>query len=180
MNSRRMKMRATHPNDAKVLKSWYEQGALMKHLGYDDGYIVSESDLIKRINTQANNERLLMLTLLDDTPIGECYYKDIRGASCKVGLKIGNLAYQGRGYGKEGIQVLLAHLFGVLGMKMVFADALIENKRAAYLYESVGFKQTGINKDSWTDAKGQVRSVVLYTLTLEDFKQSIKQPFPVI
>jgi len=179
MNSRRMKMRATTSDDAKCLSDWYSQAELMKHVGFEAGYIVSEEDLIKRINNQKINEKLLMLTLLDDTPIGECHYKNIKGASCEVGIKIGDLSYQGKGYGKEGLQMLLAHLFGVLGMKMIFTDALVENERAISLYQSVGFKTTGTNKDYWIDPQGSSRSAVLMTLTLDEFKNSIKQPFKV-
>lgn len=180
MESKRLRLRAMTEEDAPLLISWYKEAELMKHVGFDDGLIVSLDEQIKRIKEQKIDEKLLMLTLLDDTPIGECHYLNIKGSSCEIGIKIGDLSYQGQGYGKEGLQLLLAHLFGVLGMKSIFLDTLEENVRAQNLYKTVGFKQTGINPNIWTDPKGRPRSAVLMTLTIDDFRIAMKQPFKIV
>lgn len=180
MNSKRMKMRAMTVEDAGLLIEWYKQKDLMKHVGFDDGLEVSLEKQQERIINQKNDERLLMLTLLDGTPIGECHYFNIKNASCEIGIKIGDLNYQGKGYGKEGLQMLLAHLFGVLGIRMVFLDTLKENERAQNLYKSVGFKTTGEKKDFWTDPKGHLRTAVLMTLTVEDFRKKLNVPFKMV
>ncbi len=180
MNSRRMKMRAITVEDAPLLVMWYNQPELMKHVGYDNGLDISVEEQKQRISNQNIDEKLMMLTLLDDTPIGECHYNNIRGASCEVGLKIADLTYQNKGYGKEGLQMLLAHLFGVLGMKSVFLDVLEDNQIARHLYNKVGFAETSINKNGWIDPKGRSRSVVYMTLTLDSFKKSLNIPFTVV
>jgi len=180
MESRRLKMRAVTVEDAELLMTWYKQPELMKHVGFDEGLIVSYDKQRARIENQKNDEKLLMLTLRDGKPIGECSYHNMKGTSCEIGIKICDLDYQGQGYGKEGLQMLLAHLFGVMGFKMIFIDTLIENKRAQGLYRSVGFKQTGTKDNAWQDPRGKQRSIVLMTLTVDDFKKAIKQPFNVV
>ncbi|MGB5792341.1 GNAT family N-acetyltransferase [Poseidonibacter sp.] len=180
MNSRRMRMRATTVEDAPLLITWYKQKELLKHVGFDEGLCLTLEKQTHIIMNQKGDEKLMMLTLLDDTPIGECHFKNIRGASCEIGLKIGDLNYQGQGYGKEGLHMLLAHLFGVLGMKIVFLDVLESNERARHLYKKVGFKETSIRQNAWTDSKGEARAIVYMTLTLDDFKMALNVPFPIV
>lgn len=177
MNSRRMMMRATTVEDAELLCQWYLQKDLMKHVGFPDGLDVGLENQQNKILNQKNDGKLLMLTLLDGTPIGECHYFNMQNTSCEIGIKICDLNYQGQGYGKEGLQLLLAHLFGVMGIRTVFLDTIVENTRARNLYTSVGFKETGINKDCWTDSTGMLRSTVLMTLTVDDFKKSLNVLF---
>lgn len=173
MNSRRMMMRATEVEDAELLRNWYLQKELMKHVGYPEGLDVDIEKQRALIQNQKNDGKLLILTLLDGTPIGECHYFNMKNTSCEIGIKICDLNYHGQGYGKEGLQLLLSHLFGVMGIKTVFLDTLSENNRAQNLYKSVGFKETGIKKACWTDPTGKDRDAVLMTLTLEDFKASL-------
>lgn len=180
MNSIRMKLRARTVDDTDLLIEWYKQKELMKHVGYENGLHLLGAQEEKRINNQKNNERLLMLTLLDDTAIGECSYFDIKNTSCKIHIKICDLNFQGKGYGKEGLQMLLAHLFGVLGIKIVFVDVLKENKRAQHLFGAVGFEETGLQEKSWIDQQGIKRDIVLMTLTLDVFKKALNVPFKIM
>ena len=62
-------------------------------------------------------------------------------------LHIGNIAvkkeYQGQGYGKQGLQVLIAHLQAQYGCDKIFLDCSPENQTAINLYEGAGFINTG-------------------------------------
>jgi diamine N-acetyltransferase len=51
--------------------------------------------------------------------------------------------YQGKGYGKRGLQVLIGHLRSEYQCGMIYLDVAPENQVAINLYQSVGFEDTG-------------------------------------
>lgn len=176
MISKRMKLRALETSDVNLLFKWYQQNELMPYV-YNENLDLSVEDHKSRIINQKNTEKLLMLTLHDGKPIGECYYSDILNKSCKVGIKIWDHDYRSKGYGKEGMQMLIAHLFGGMGFKMVFLEVFEENEIALKLFESIGFKITGKKNDFFVDQIGQMHAAVFMTLTVEDFRSALRVPF---
>lgn len=176
MISKRMKLRALETSDADLLFKWYQQKETMEYL-YNERLDLSIEDHKARIINQKNTEKLLMLTLLDGKPIGECYYSDILNTSCKVGIKICDQDYLSKGYGKEGMQMLIAHLFGGMGFKIVFLEVFEANKIALKLFKSIGFKISSHQSDFFVDQVGQKHGVVFMTLTVDAFRSALKVPF---
>ena len=51
--------------------------------------------------------------------------------------------YQGRGYGKEAIKIIIEEMKKLKECKEIFLSFYPENIKAKNLYEDVGFKNTG-------------------------------------
>ena len=51
--------------------------------------------------------------------------------------------YQGKGYGKAGLQALIEYMQAKYQCKTIFLDVSPENQIAIRLYENAGFKNTG-------------------------------------
>ncbi len=64
-------------------------------------------------------------------------------------LIIGERDAQGKGYGTEAIGLLLDYAFGYLNFHRVAVGVVGFNKRAISFYESVGFKQEGVQRDGY-------------------------------
>jgi len=63
-------------------------------------------------------------------------------------------AYRGRGYGTEGIELVLGFAFDGLGLHRVELDVLSINARAKSLYENIGFQVEGRRRDAYRDGDG--------------------------
>ena len=73
------------------------------------------------------------------TMYGYCY-EDNFYELCRLMI---HHAYQGRGYGKEAIKIIIEEMKKLEGCKEIFLSFYPENIKAKNLYENVGFKNTG-------------------------------------
>jgi [ribosomal protein S5]-alanine N-acetyltransferase len=55
----------------------------------------------------------------------------------------GHAAYAGQGLMREGLQLLLRHAFGKLGLHRIEANVQPENRRSVALVQSLGFRKEG-------------------------------------
>lgn len=80
-----------------------------------------------------------------DTVIGFIGYFNAnrRIGKVDVGIGIGEKAYWGKGYGREAMRLLLAHVFDDLGFQRVGLDTWGGNERALRSYEACGFRIEG-------------------------------------
>jgi len=79
-----------------------------------------------------------------DTMVGFCAFGEHpeNGTVWIVRYMIG-AAYQGKGYGKKGLAVLLRHLWQKYACSAIFLDVAPENEAAVRFYEGAGFRDTG-------------------------------------
>ncbi|MGI8855766.1 MAG: GNAT family N-acetyltransferase [Thermomicrobiales bacterium] len=71
------------------------------------------------------------------------FHADRRVGKVEVGIGIGEKAYWGKGYGREAMHLLLAHLFDGLGYRRVELDTWSGNERAIRAYRACGFQIEG-------------------------------------
>ncbi len=85
------------------------------------------------------------IVTLPETIIGFIGYfnADRRIGKVEVGIGIGEKAYWGKGYGREAMRLLLAHLFDDLGFQRVELDTWSGNERAIRSYIACGFQIEG-------------------------------------
>ncbi len=75
------------------------------------------------------------------------------------------VAQKGRGYGRAVLRLVKERAFGELGAHRLWLDVKEGNARARGLYESEGFVQEGVLRDSfWT---GRVHETLVVMSTLE-------------
>lgn len=74
-----------------------------------------------------------------------------RHASAYLQIYIGETGRQGRGIGRRAMALGLAEAFGPLGLNRVWLHTRADNPRACHLYESLGFRSEGTERESIRD-----------------------------
>ncbi|MFW6285424.1 MAG: GNAT family N-acetyltransferase [Bacillota bacterium] len=171
----RMRLKKATPEDAKTLKDWWNNGELMVSVGFKNGLGVSLEDVEKRLK---RDDHVIMVAFDKETgePIGEFSYgqMDMDAGTLRIGMKIANLDYQGKGYGKEGLRAFLFYLFESYALEAIHADTFTENTRARKLYEQFGAKKESIEKGYWTNPEGVAYDVIFYRIPSEAFYERLE------
>lgn len=102
--------------------------------------------------------------------IGGCGIKNtnLKERTCELGILIGNKNYWGKGYGSDGIQVLLKVIFGELNFRKIKLGVFEFNKRAISCYEKNGFKIEGILKEELY-REGKYHDIILMAMFKKDY-----------
>lgn len=141
----------------------------MASVGFRKGLGVAVAQLEQRFageindpDPQRDSRRYVIVDLENNRPIGELVYGelDLEQGKCRVGIKICELDYQGKGYGWESMTVFLDYLFERFKLKKIEIDTLADNVRAYNLYKKLGFRETRIEKGFWTDPDGNAHDVI--------------------
>ncbi len=82
----------------------------------------------------------------------------------KAGLGILILKkFQKKGFGKQAIRLFLSYAFESLDLHQIYANITIDNIKSIALFESLNFKQIGIQKD-WIKVGSIYKDVALYQI----------------
>jgi len=98
-------------------------------------------------------------------PVGYAILTGVGDPGRVVCLKRLMVAEKGRGYGRAVLRLIRERAFGALGAHRLWLDVKEGNARARSLYESEGFVQEGVLRDSfWT---GEVHETLVVMSILE-------------
>ena len=90
----------------------------------------------------------------EGTYIGRCGLFRFAGAghTAELGIGIGDLAYQGRGYGRDAVRVLLDYAFQLRNLRKVWLTVNGDNARDIHAYCACGFVEEGrLRAHVWSD-----------------------------
>ncbi|MHB1017211.1 MAG: GNAT family N-acetyltransferase [Coriobacteriia bacterium] len=87
----------------------------------------------------------------------------------EVGIFIGSRSDQNRGYGRDAIVTLLRFGFDALGLHRIAIKANAENARAVHLYSSIGFTETGSEREA-VFMRGRFRNHVCFDMLEGEFR----------
>jgi RimJ/RimL family protein N-acetyltransferase len=81
----------------------------------------------------------------DDKYIGDCGLMGLGDphGSAELGIRIGDRAYWGRGYGRDAVRLLLHYGFHYLGLRRIVLTTHAKNPRAIRCYLACGFVEEG-------------------------------------
>ena len=148
--------------DAAQLAAWWNDGAVMAHAGFPNGL----GTTVEKVIAGLGNGRLVLEE--NERLIGEACYRKVGEGIAEIGIKICETDCQNRGLGRIILSMLISWLFEQ-GFEKIVLDTNLTNKRAQYVYESLGFRKLRVNVDSWTDQLGNKQSAVDYELTEDKF-----------
>lgn len=154
-------------SDAKQLETWWNDGSVMAHAGFPDGFHTNTERIKNQIENYTDKKRTLIIEY-KYIPIGEMNYKMSDDSECEIGIKICESDYQEHGIGRVVLSLFIEELFN-MGANLIFLTTNLKNKRAQHVYEKLGFKKTKIEYDSWEDQRGELQSTVFYDLEKENF-----------
>lgn len=92
------------------------------------------------------NDKLGMITLPDNTPVGLMAFLDCDSVQKKGELRklIGEPEYRGRGYGKEASKLWIQYGIQKLGLNKIYLNTLETNARNIRINKELGFRVEGI------------------------------------
>lgn len=155
-------IRQAEPADAKQLATWWNDGAVMAHVGFPNGLGTTEKEVIAGLGNGC------MVIQENTRLIGECNYRDIDDGVVEIGIKICETDCQNRGIGRKVLSMLIGWLFQN-GYSKIILDTNLTNTRAQHVYESLGFRKVRTNIDAWKDQLGRLQSSVEYELIEKEF-----------
>lgn len=170
MKNRKVIIRSAQLDDVNNLCNWWASGEVMAHAGFPNGLSTDESKLVLRINEQnidsLPENQLIIIELENDYPIGEMNYRKKLDGVFEIGIKICVLTEQSKGYGTTAIKSLTAFLKNEMKANKIILNTNLKNIGAQKFYKNLGFKQTQILKDCWTDQLGNLQGAVFFEMDL--------------
>lgn len=163
-----LRLRNAEEKDAAQLAQWWNDGRVMAHAGFPLGLGTTAREIAEKLKTDRDDARRRLILEWQGKPIGEMSYTILEGPIAEIGIKICEAAYQEQGLGRRALSMLISELFA-RGCVRIILDTNLNNLRAQHVYEKLGFKKTGIRRDSWMDQLGRKQSAVDYELLPSDF-----------
>jgi nitroreductase/RimJ/RimL family protein N-acetyltransferase len=156
--------------DAEVFTKWWNNGEVMNSVGYPDGLGITEKEVRKDFEKEItereqgfpNQRRFVILNRETGQPAGEISFskRDYKKRSVNIGIKIGEPSEQGKGLGKDALQIFMNYLYERYNLRSIQLDTLAENLEARRFYKDLGFEITEKVSGYWTDPEGKERDVI--------------------
>ncbi len=164
-----IRIRNAGADDAATLAAWWNDGAIMAHAGFPLGLGTTAEKIAADLRGDSDETRRRLILEFDKTPIGEMSFRIPGDGSAEIGIKICLEAYREKGIGRIALSLLIRALFEK-GAEKIVLDTNLQNTRAQHVYETLGFRKTGVRIDSWRDQLGALQSAVDYELLPEQFR----------
>ena len=107
-------------------------------------YFYDEEKVNQYIKKQTDLKRRVFAIMFRAEMVGELVIKNIEEhRSATLGLAMKNTQYKDRGFGTKAEQLAIEYVFHELDIPVLYADAILSNKRSQHVLEKVGFQLTG-------------------------------------
>jgi diamine N-acetyltransferase len=144
-----VRLRPLRRDDHRISVAWRNDPAVRDYImGYRFPVTAEmEADWVERVLKDQGRTRLVLAIedLRDGALVGFVYLSDIDWISrtAEFGILIGDKSRQGRGFGHEALELIVAHAFGVMGLERIFLRVAAYNRPAIQLYRRFGFVDEG-------------------------------------
>lgn len=157
IQGKRVTLRPWQRDDLPTLRRWHNDGAVMRFWGSRQPIVPEnrfEDDLAPGGRfTRFDQDGFFCICDETGRPIGRLDYEGTAGDGgprdrrAALGIFIGEVDAQNRGYGPEAIIVLLNWLFNHRGFHRVWLTVQANNPRAMRAYERIGFIHEGTYRE---------------------------------
>lgn len=122
-------------------KDFQNDSAIFMDMSKFFPYQYSKEKVDKYFDEQQINTRIVFMIMFHERPVGELKLKYINyeKKECTLGIHLQNDLIKGQGIGTIAEKMALEYAFNELGMDVVYADAVLKNKRSQHVLEKVGF-----------------------------------------
>lgn len=168
----RVELRTIQTGDAPLMYRWHNDPRVASEMGMRHTLFATsmeeERTALQRIVT-TSSEQYLIIQLKGGRPIGYTSLAriDLRNASARLTVVIGEPAEWGNGYGKEVTSLLTNYAFNVLNIHRLYLRVPDYNQRAIRCFTACGFQKEGTLRDDHFHL-GSYRSSHLMSILREE------------
>lgn len=160
--------------DATILAAWTQDSGFLRL--QDTGIAAMETEekslaFIERENESATSYAFGLRRLSDDALVGTIGLYEIEWANrtAWIGVGIGRREDWGKGYGTEGMELLLRYAFDELNLRRLQLTVIAYNARAIRMYEKLGFVREGAYRE-FVERDGERHDLFLYGLLRSEWR----------
>ncbi len=148
LDGRKIYLRSPEKSDIPLFVRWINDERIRKFLTVRKPISTDkEEEIVKRFNT-GNNVHLVICEKTKRIPVGSVSYEiNWINRRAELGIMIGEVALQGKGYGEEAMRIFIDYGFKTLNMHKIVLEVYAFNERAVKLYGKLGFKTEGVFKE---------------------------------
>lgn len=152
----------TTEKDLKNIQQLWATPEVMKHVGFDQGYITDEKSMQRWYQQLIQNNTSSHFSIYHHQDyVGELFYR-VLDDKAQLDIKL-MPQFQGRGYGSYCLSWLIQYVFKHTECTGLYVDPNPDNLAALRLYHALGFKEVEI-------PHGYRSSELLLEVTWDEFK----------
>ena len=163
-----LRIRNATLEDAQMLCQWWNDGKVMAHAGFPNGLYANTEKIIQELSSDSDDTYRRLIIEVSNIPVGEMSYRNKGNSVAEIGIKICDFSKQEKGHGTLFLKMLISSLFSN-GYEKIILDTNVNNTRAQYVYEKLGFKKLRTNHNSWKNQLGELQSSIDYELHKSQF-----------
>jgi RimJ/RimL family protein N-acetyltransferase len=150
LHGEKVTLRPGVDSDIFYLSSWYNDIELNRLAGWSNSRVTPDKLRYNISRSFGYDPMNLMIDNEQGKPIGiiQLYDFDEQDRSCKLGIRIGDRDYWGKGYGEDAVKTLLEYAFLKIDLYRVTLKVYEYNERAARCYLKCGFQHEGRTRQS--------------------------------
>jgi len=175
---RLLRLAAATSDDQESLAAWSLDDVYLRQL--DDDPIRPQTASAYHHTTNPDGQSSVyfhLRTLQEDKFIGFVVLHTIKWASqtTELAIAIGLPEYRGKGYGQDGLRLILNYAFAELNLYRVGLTVMSYNTAAIKAYERAGFVHEGA-KRQMVYREGQRHDLVLYGILRDEWWETRENP----
>lgn len=144
-------LRELDPANADIARRWINDPAVNEWLltGHIPLTSAAEKAFYDRVEASPHDHVFEIHVTDTGRYIGNCglHGVDFVHRHAEIGILIGDVAEQGRGYGRDALVTICRFGFDTLGLHRLEIRYIAGNERAAHLYPSIGFTPAGVLRE---------------------------------
>ena len=134
--------------DAYTSVKWRNDPEVFKYTGNTYNHEITVQDelaWIKKVTQSKDEYRCAILA--NGQYVGNIYLTNIHNGSAVYHIFLGEKSIWGKGVAKQASLLMLEYAFNSLRLESVELKVRIKNRRAIYLYKSIGFYEISCNEE---------------------------------
>jgi RimJ/RimL family protein N-acetyltransferase len=152
--SPRLRLRKMTKEDTELYNKWRNDLDVMYNTNpsLDVYTLESTEDFVEQVILGSSTAKSYIITETEtETPIGivSLIHIDYKNRNAECIIDIGEKNYWGKGYGSEGMKLILDYAFYELNLHRVSLRVFSFNERAIRLYTKMGFRKEGQSRESF-------------------------------
>ncbi len=165
-----VRLAAPLPEDSEIFAGWTQDDEYLRLLDDDPIRPLAPANFADFASPNSSDCYFHLRTLSEDRLIGFAVLFNIKWSNQSAGMAmgIGIPEYRGKGYGSDGLRLLLNYAFSELNLYRVELTVLDYNSSAIRAYERAGFVREGVKRQA-VQRHGQRYDLLCYSILRDEW-----------